>query len=222
MMDPPSLYGSYWTVSGDEDLMGRWAWRGALLVLVVAALLTVPTGLATFRRACDGSLEGLRYLSNVRAELASATALPPAAPTPAAPPAPNASQPAPPSPPPPPPPTMFQHAWAEVGTAGDAALVTLIQVKQSDIVSYPAHIAAAHTLGLAGCGKDAIRLQWLKAGLHASGDAQVQRIASALAATTSDPDELSELRGIVRTWTERAPRSVSLRRVLTALDEQST
>jgi hypothetical protein len=85
-------------------------------------------------------------------------------------------------------------------------------------VAYPAHIAAAHLLETAGCGQDAVRIQWLKAGLHAAGDGQPEQIADALEARAASPDDLAELRRIVRTWTERAPRSVSLRRVLTALE----
>ena len=106
--------------------------------------------------------------------------------------------------------------------AGDAALVALIDVKQHDGVAYPAHIFAAHTLDIAGCGKDAVRLQWLKAGLHASTDGEIERIATALVENASDPDDLADLRRIVRSWTERAPESDSLRRVLSVLDDQNT
>ena len=98
----------------------------------------------------------------------------------------------------------------------------LIQIKQNDLVAYPAHVVAAHTLSAAGCGKDAVRLQWLKAGLHASSDGQIERIAASLVASTDDPGELADLRLVVRNWTERAPESVALRRVLAALDDHST
>jgi hypothetical protein len=97
-----------------------------------------------------------------------------------------------------------------------------MQVKQADAVAYPAHIVAAHLLDGAGCGKDAVRLQWLKAGLHASRDGQPEQIAAALKARADGPDDLADLRRIVRTWTERASQSVSLRRVLSALEEPSS
>jgi hypothetical protein len=210
--------------------MRRWAWRAILAVAVLLLLPSSVVGVRAFNRACDGSLEGLRYLSNVRAQLASATAPPPTpAPTPPPPtPVPAAAQPQPPTPTPtsrppePPPPSVMQRFRETVGAAGDAVLVALIQVKQHDAVAYPAHVVAAHLLDVAGCGKDAVRLQWLKAGLHASEDRQIQYIASSLRADAGDPDDLADLRQVVRTWTERAPASVSLRRVLAALDEPKT
>src|SRR4029079_13319421 len=119
----------------------------------------------------DGSLEGLRTLTNVRRQIAAATAPPPtprpATPTPTPPL--GAAQPTPPPPTPTPTPTgptVAQRAVAGVGAAGDAAIEAVLLVKQSHIVAYPAHVAAAYSLDAAGCGKDAVRLQWLKAGLH--------------------------------------------------------
>ena len=198
--------------------MRRWAWRGVLAVAVVTLTLGGLVGVRAFNRACDGSLEGLRYLSNVRAQLASATA--PARPALTSAPSPaTAPQPAP---APEPPPTLVQQARAVASRAGDAALAGLIRIKQHDAVAYPAHIAAAHALDMAGCGKDAVRLQWLKAGLHASTHGQIEGVASALVAHASDADDLADLRRVVRTWAERAPLSDSLRRVLAALDARTT
>ena len=85
--------------------------------------------------------------------------------------------------------------------------------------SAPAHIVAAHTLSLAGCGTDAVRLQWLKAGLHASRPGQPEYIAAALRASADDQANLADLREVVRAWTERSSQSVSLRQVLSALDD---
>ena len=200
--------------------------RALSAFLAVAVLLAMPgtvVGVQAFDRACDGSLEGLRYLRNARAQFAAATAPPPppqATPTAAA----SQAQAAPPRPTPvpppaPPPPTVAQRLSEAVGVAGDAAFVVLIQIKQSDLVAYPAHIVAAHTLDAAGCGKDAVRLQWLKAGLHASTDPQIQRIAASLVASAHDPVDLADLRLVVRNWSERAPESVALRRVLAALED---
>lgn len=208
--------------------MRRWAWRGFLAVVVLTLMPAGAVGVHAFHRACDGSLEGLRYLANVRAQLASATAPPPAPPPPTPTQAPSqapvaAAQPTPqPAPPMPPAPTVMQRLREAVGVAGDVAIVGIMRVKQHDAVAYPAHIVAAHTLDVAGCGKDAVRLQWLKAGLHASSDGQVERVASALVASASGPDDLTDLRRIVRTWTERAPQSASLRRVLAAIDDRQT
>ncbi|MGE3268677.1 MAG: hypothetical protein AB7P40_08020 [Chloroflexota bacterium] len=210
-------------------------------------MLAAPVGVKAFNRACDGSLEGLRYLTSVRTRLAEATAPPP---TPIAPPtatprpptqtptatltpraATTATQPptatpqptATPTPTPiptptPAGPTLGQRAVEQAGIAGDYALAGLVRLKQNDAVAYPLHIAAAYTLDTAGCREDAIRLQWLKAGLHASRAGQPEQVAEALAARADQPEELEELREIVRTWTQRASDNVPLRRVLEALD----
>jgi hypothetical protein len=122
----------------------------------------------------------------------------------------------------PPPLTITQRFRDFAGRAGDTALAALIRFKQHDAVAYPAHIVAAYTLDVAGCSTDAIRLQWLKASLHASTDGQIQQIAAALMAGTSRPEELADRREIVRTWTRRAPESDSLRRVLAVLAGRDT
>ncbi len=210
--------------------MRAWVWRGGLVVVALMIVLTVPLGLKVFNRACDGSLEGLRTISNVRTQIAQVTALPPTprplppTPTPAPSTDPSVAptiQPTPiPPTPTPVPPTVAQEALAAAGQVGDAAIGGLLFVKQSDAVAYPAHIVAAHTLEMAGCRQDAVRLQWLKAGLHAAGDGQPEQVAAALESRATSPDDLAELRRIVKTWTERAPRSVSLRQVLTALESR--
>ena len=69
----------------------------------------------------------------------------------------------------------------------------MVRVKQTDAIAYPGHIALAHALDAAGCGEDAVRIQWLKAGLHASRDGQPEQVASALEARTT-PDEQADLR----------------------------
>ena len=56
--------------------MRGWVWRGALAVMVVLVLLGGVTGVKAFTLACDGSLEGSRYLRSVRRQVA-ATAPPP-------------------------------------------------------------------------------------------------------------------------------------------------
>ena len=206
-----------------------------LVALALAVLITSAVGVKLFNRACDGSLEGLRSLSNVRERIAAATALPPTPPpatsTPVPAPAPVPAQasaptptpvPTPPPPPTPPGPTVAQRALALLGLAGDKAIAAVLLVKQSDLVAYPAHVAAAYLLDAAGCGKDAVRLQWLKAGLHTSDDDRLAWIAARLRESATDPDDLADLRRVVRTWSERAGQSVALRRVLAALEAQSS
>jgi hypothetical protein len=104
-----------------------------------------------------------------------------------------------------------------VGTAGDYALAAVVRVKQTDAIAYPGHIALAHALDAAGCGQDAVRIQWLKAGLHASRDGQPEQVASALEARTT-PDEQADLRRLVRLWAESAPRNVPMYQVLLAVE----
>jgi hypothetical protein len=115
--------------------------------------------------------------------------------------------------------TAAQPILNVVGAVGDAAIVSVARIKQNDAVAYPAHIVAAHWLSTAGCSKGAIRLQWLKAGLHASGPGQPEWIASTLKAGARDADDLNDLREVVRNWSDRAHDNVWLRRVRIALDE---
>ena len=48
-----------------------------------------------------------------------------------------------------------------------------------------------------------MRLQWLKAGLHASREGQPERVADALLSSATSPDDRAVLREIVRDWTAR-------------------
>jgi hypothetical protein len=105
---------------------------------------------------------------------------------------------------------------------GAATISGVLWVKQSDEVAYPAHIVAAHVLDTAGCGTDAVRIQWLKAGLHASGAGWPERVATGLSDTATGPGDREELRQIVQVWIERLPRNSPMRRVQAALDAQST
>jgi hypothetical protein len=108
------------------------------------------------------------------------------------------------------------------GDVAETGIGVILRIKQDDTVAYPAHILAAYVLDAAGCGEDAVRIQWLKAGLHASREGQPERIAQALGDRARTPEDRAQLRQIVRVWTERAPRSRSLRRVLAALDALSS
>ncbi|MCC7371061.1 MAG: hypothetical protein IT306_21785 [Chloroflexi bacterium] len=230
--------------------MRRFAWRLALILVLLVSVLAAPVGVKAFNRACDGSLEGLRYLSGVREQLQTATAppptpsvpptatpqpptatptrqptLPPAAqvsitPTPT--PRPTATPTLTPTPiPTPAGPTLGQRALEQAGLAGDTALGLLVWVKQSDAVAYPLHIVTAHALDAARCPEDAVRLQWLKAGLHASRAGQPEQVASALVARANTPEQLTDLRRVVRIWTERAWDNEPLRQVLAALDARA-
>jgi hypothetical protein len=80
----------------------------------------------------------------------------------------------------------------------------------------------AYVLGGAGCGEDAVRIQWLKAALHASRAGQPEQIARALDARATDADDRAQLRGGVQVWTEREPWSIPMRRMRDALGALST
>ena len=218
--------------------MRRWIWRGLLVALGLLLLLAVPGGVKTFTLACAGSLEGYQILASVRTQLAAtptptpgvtptaittpgagvqpgATGVPTATPQPtatSAPPAPaavGADQPLP---------VDVQRLPPIVRTAGGSAIGVLLRVKQHDAFAYPAHVAMAHGLDVAGCGEDAVRIQWLKAGLHAATDGQADRVARALAGSAQNRDDLVQMRRIVDYWADRVPQSVGIRRVQTAFD----
>ena len=105
-----------------------------------------------------------------------------------------------------------------IGIAGNYALATVVWAKQTDAIAYPGHVGLAYALDTAGCSQDAVRLQWLKAGLHASRVGQPERVATALAARATTPDELADLRRVVRFWTEGSHNNVSMYQVLALID----
>jgi hypothetical protein len=108
-----------------------------------------------------------------------------------------------------------------VGIVGDYALGAVVWVKQADAIAYPGHVALAYAVDAAGCSKDAVRLQWLKAGLHATRDGQPEQVATALAARATTPDELADLRRVVQIWTDGSGNNVAMRQVQTLLDARS-
>jgi hypothetical protein len=107
------------------------------------------------------------------------------------------------------------------GLVGAATIGGILWVKQSDVVAYPAHIVAAHVLDVAGCGTDAVRIQWLKAGLHASGAGWPERVAAGLGETADSPEDREEIRQIVRVWMERLPRNSPMRQVQALFEAQT-
>jgi hypothetical protein len=122
------------------------------------------------------------------------------------------------SPPEPAPPAAYIWLREVAGKIAIGVITGFTQVKESDAVAYPAHVAAAYVLDGAGCGEDAVRIQWLKAGLHASRAGQPEQIARTLPARATDADDRAQLRGIVQVWTERQSWSIPMRRVREAFD----
>jgi hypothetical protein len=240
-----------------------------LVIMALLVLLSIAPTVKAFTLACNGSLEGLRYLRDVRSQIAAATA-PPPTPRPTMPPTPTlpptstptltptlpptatsaqpatpagavatATSTATPSPtatltptapatltptplPEPTPPAAYIWLREVAGKIAVTAITAFVRVKEADAVAYPAHVVAAYVLDGAGCGEDAIRIQWLKAGLHASREGQPEQVARALEARTTDADDRAQLRQIVQIWSERQPWSVPMRRVRDAFDALST
>ena len=115
----------------------------------------------------------------------------------------------------------MQRGLDVVGIVGDAALGAVVWVKQSDPIAYPGHIVLAYTIDAAGCGKDAVRLQWLKAGLHASREGQPEQVAEALTARATTPDDRADLQRVVQIWTDGSGNNRSMRRVQALIDAPS-
>jgi hypothetical protein len=82
--------------------------------------------------------------------------------------------------------------------AASAHLVSsMLNVKQRDAIAYPAHVAVARLLGRTTCGPDAVRTQWLKAGIHAQGERQVEVVVAGLRETLTDDGDLSHLQAMI-------------------------
>lgn len=102
-------------------------------------------------------------------------------------------------------------------SVGYVAITELLRFKRNDAVVYPAHVWLARGLGAANCQVDAVRLQWLKAGIHASGPEQVDAVARALDGTVQSDADRRVVEEAVRSTAERESWSAgaaSLRRKL--------
>jgi hypothetical protein len=100
---------------------------------------------------------------------------------------------------------------------GHASLSGFLALKQNDQVAYPLHVATAKTLEAVNCPTDAIWIQWLKAGIHARQEAQVEVVASALRARVRGADDAADLRDLVLGFVERESWSDGIHRIRTAL-----
>ena len=157
-----------------------------------------------FTLACAARWKGCAICETSRSQIAAATAppptprpstppptMPPPTPTPVrtpphhgcagdAPPTATPSLPHPdanPAPPPQPrPPAAYIWLREVSGKIAVTAIGAFARVKEADAVAYPAHVVAAYVLDGAGCGEDAVRIQWLKAGLHAAREGQPEHM----------------------------------------------
>jgi hypothetical protein len=189
-------------------IRGRYVLVGVLLVgLVVGAGVFARS----FRLACDGKLEVWTQLAQARSEL-------------------DPTRPAPPPPPPaaslpqdtPPVAAAQPPPWDRaVRAVGHQAVLLVLWVKQSDLVAYPSHAMLARGLEVARCDRDAVRLQWIKAGVHAGQPAQAEEVAQVLRRSSESDAELARIRATVRGWAERESWSEGIRRVEGILSAES-
>ncbi len=205
------------------------------LSLLVLGLLVGAGGIGTtFAAACSGSLDTYRTLSAARSELDPERQPRPPGPAVLAPESPAAAVPgsADPSPPPAEPAsalrqlgTQLRRAAGEavfgvvraVRTAGHATLSSFLALKQSDVVAYPMHSTLAQALEVAHCPRDAIWIQWLKAGIHARREDQVMRVASALQERARSADDVTRLRDIIHGYVQRESWSQGIQQVQATL-----
>jgi hypothetical protein len=202
--------------------------------LLVLGLLVGAGGFGTtFAAACSGSLDTYRTLSAARSELDPERQPPPAgalsaaesaaAPVPGE--ADTAAAPAEPASAVRRVGTQIRRAAGEavfgvvraVRTAGHAALSGFLALKQSDVLAYPIHSTLAQALEFTHCPRDAIWVQWIKAGIHATRQDQVLRVASALRERATSEDDISRLRDIVQGYVQREPWSQGIQQVQAAI-----
>ena len=79
----------------------------------------------------------------------------------------------------------------------------VLRLKRNDAIVYPAHAWLARGVDAANCKVDAVRLQWLKAGIHAYGPDQVDEVARALDGTVRNDADRAVVQAAVRTTAER-------------------
>jgi hypothetical protein len=177
------------TFGGKTGLLGSLAVAGLLLGSLVSGL--------GFAAACNGRLDTFPTLAAAQRELKPngvAPAAQPAGPTTA---------------------PADQFAWlGEIPRqAGYLLLTSLLQFKRNDAIVYPAHVWLARAVDAAHCQADAVRQQWLKAGIHADGSEQVDEVARALEGTMQSAADRALVQAAVRATAERESWSAGIGRL---------
>jgi hypothetical protein len=172
-----------------------------LLSGLVVAGLVLGSGAfgAGFAAACNGSLDTFPTIAAAQRDLN-----PNAAPAGSAQPSGTSAEPAGPL------------TWLKAipRAVGYTLLTELLRFKRNDAIVYPAHVWLARGVTSANCKVDAVRLQWLKAGIHASEPEQVDEVALGLEATIHSEADRALVKAAVRSTAERESWSlgaVSLR-----------
>jgi hypothetical protein len=70
---------------------------------------------------------------------------------------------------------------------------------------------------MARCPREAIRLQWIKAGIHASGPEQVEQVAAALRRTLEGEQDRFRLDALVERYVQSEFWSSGIKQVQAAL-----
>jgi hypothetical protein len=184
--------------------------RRLLAALILTALLAaLAAGGRAFALACDGSLDTFPQLAAARQQLQPPRPAPQPVAVNAEPaPAPTSAAGGP------PPAEIVSGLLKRLGFG----LVSLtLQVKQSHAVAYPLHVTLATQLELARCPREAVWLQWIKAGIHATGQAQVEQVASALRRTLDGEQDRTRLNALVERFVQSEFWSSGIKQVQAAL-----
>lgn len=99
------------------------------------------------------------------------------------------------------------------------ALTVLLTVKQSDYVSFPAHLVAALSLEVGGCPPRSSGDQWRKAAGHAWTGWTAQLAVGGLRRTLERTDGLAGTVATLRSYAADEPwHAANLRRVMSAYE----
>jgi hypothetical protein len=176
--------------------LGRLAAAFAVLFIILIA----AGARSMFSTACAGELETYLQLSQLRRELEGADRPLSAAPA-------GSSDPDGETP-------MLVNV---IRRTSSAVVASALVVKQNDHVAYRAHVGLANALEKAGCPGEAVRVQWLKAGLHAMDDGAAWHVAMELRRSAVSSRDEASLATSIDALTTREPWSAGIRRVSVAL-----
>jgi len=178
---------------------GLWRWLVAGGLALAIGILPLASG---YRLACQGELNAFSALSGAEQRLND--------PHPAAS-APHTQLILP----------LDAHFEGAIDSAGARALQTVLEVKQADVVAFPAHMLLASALQAGGCDRAAVRVQWIKAALHASRPENAERAAQALASLTTPGEQAAVATEIGRAAAEN-PWSDGIRSVQLAYQRSTS
>lgn len=179
----------------------RFVGRVILIGLAAAALALGTAGSKAVTMACEGTLDTFPPLAVARRDLDPAGAASAGAVLD------GTSQPQ----------AAAESALRALRGAAHAIVSGLLELKRNDALVYPSHALLARGITVAGCSSEAVRLQWMKAGIHADNDARVEEVVQALRRTAPSEAERRALGESVRRFAEDESWSAPIGRVSAAL-----